>query len=47
MRGLKVAADGIADYVDRVVRRFLAERDAATDETFAQWAHRADEEALQ
>jgi sulfite reductase (ferredoxin) len=47
VRGLKVAADGIADYVDRVVRRFLAERDAAADETFAQWAHRADEEALQ
>ncbi|MEV7827218.1 nitrite/sulfite reductase [Microbacterium enclense] len=47
VRGLKVAADGIADYVDRVVRRFLDERDAAADETFAQWAHRADEEALQ
>lgn len=47
VRGLKVAADGIADYVDRVVRRFLDDRDAAIDETFAQWAHRADEEALQ
>ncbi|MGN7187605.1 nitrite/sulfite reductase [Microbacterium enclense] len=47
VRGLKVAADGIADYVDRVVRRFLDERDAAADETFAQWAHRAEEEALQ
>lgn len=47
VRGLKVAADGIADYVDRVVRRFLDERDEAADETFAQWAHRADEEALQ
>ncbi|WP_285136494.1 nitrite/sulfite reductase [Microbacterium sp. lyk4-40-TSB-66] len=47
VRGLKVAADGIADYVDRVVRRFLDERDVAADETFAQWAHRADEEALQ
>ncbi|MEN2738773.1 nitrite/sulfite reductase [Microbacterium sp. X-17] len=47
VRGLKVAADGIADYTERVVRRFLAERDAATDETFAQWAHRAEEEALQ
>lgn len=47
VRGLKVAADGIADYVDRVVRRFLDERDVAFDETFAQWAHRADEEALQ
>ncbi|MBB3157751.1 sulfite reductase (ferredoxin) [Microbacterium proteolyticum] len=47
VRDLKVAADGIADYVDRVVRRFLDDRDAAVDETFAQWAHRADEEALQ
>ncbi|MDT0116331.1 nitrite/sulfite reductase [Microbacterium sp. PRF11] len=47
VRGLKVAADGIADYVDRVVRRFLDDRDTAADETFAQWAHRADEEALQ
>lgn len=47
VRGLKVAADGIADYVDRVVRRFLDERDVALDETFAQWAHRVDEEALQ
>jgi sulfite reductase (ferredoxin) len=47
VRGLKVSADGIADYTERVVRRFLADRDAATDETFAQWAHRADEEALQ
>ena len=47
VRGLKVAADGSADYVARVVVRFLEDRDAATDETFAQWAHRADEEALQ
>ena len=46
VRGLKVGADGIADYVERVVTRFLDERDAAADETFAQWAHRADEEAL-
>jgi sulfite reductase (ferredoxin) len=47
VRGLKVAADGIADYTERVVRRFLDDRDAAIDETFAQWAHRAEEEALQ
>ncbi|NUT58502.1 MAG: nitrite/sulfite reductase, partial [Agromyces sp.] len=46
VRGLKVSADGIADYVERVVTRFLAERDAAADESFAQWAHRADEESL-
>ncbi|WP_415115201.1 nitrite/sulfite reductase [Microbacterium sp.] len=47
VRGLKVTSEGIADYVERVVRRFLADRDAAADETFAQWAHRATEEALQ
>ncbi|MBF4461213.1 MULTISPECIES: nitrite/sulfite reductase [unclassified Rathayibacter] len=47
VRGLKVTADGLADYVERLVRRFLVERDAASDETFARWAHRADEEALQ
>lgn len=46
VRGLKVAADGIADYVERVVTRFLSDRDSEIDETFAQWAHRADEEAL-
>ncbi|MFC9917090.1 nitrite/sulfite reductase [Agromyces binzhouensis] len=46
VRGLKVTADGIADYVARVVTRFLDERDTDADETFAQWAHRADEEAL-
>jgi sulfite reductase (ferredoxin) len=47
VRGLKVAADGIADYVDRVVNRFLVDRNIDADETFAQWAHRAEEEALQ
>ncbi|WP_313357166.1 nitrite/sulfite reductase [Microbacterium sp.] len=46
VRGLKVPADGIADYAERVIRRYLADRDSA-GETFAQWAHRADEEALQ
>jgi len=46
VRGLKVPADGIADYAERVIRRYLADRDGA-DETFAGWAHRADEEALQ
>ena len=45
VRGLKVTADGIADYVERVVTRYLADRTDA--ETFAEWAHRADEEALQ
>lgn len=46
VRGLKVPADGIADYAERVIRRYLADRDGV-DETFAQWAHRADDEALQ
>ncbi|MBW8761379.1 MAG: nitrite/sulfite reductase [Microbacterium sp.] len=46
VRGLKVPADGIADYAERVIRRYLADRESA-DETFANWAHRADEEALQ
>ena len=42
VRGLKVTAEDLADYVERLVRRFLAAR--TNDETFAQWAHRADEE---
>ncbi|MGN7978673.1 nitrite/sulfite reductase [Microbacterium sp. 22195] len=45
VRGLKVPADGIADYAERVIRRYLADREEG--ESFAQWAHRADEEALQ
>ena len=44
VRGLKVSATGIADYVERLVNRFVEDRDG--DETFATWAHRADEEAL-
>ena len=44
VRGLKVTADDLSAYVERLVRRFLADR--ATDETFATWAHRAEEEAL-
>jgi sulfite reductase (ferredoxin) len=48
VRGLKVTADGVAEYVERVVRRYVADRaDTATGpEPFAAWAHRADEEAL-
>jgi sulfite reductase (ferredoxin) len=45
VRGLKVAAGELPDYVERVVRRFVADRNDA--ETFAQWAHRAEEGALQ
>ncbi|CAN5406978.1 sulfite reductase SirA [soil metagenome] len=44
VRGLKVTADDLSAYVERLVRRFLADRSA--DETFATWAHRAEEEAL-
>jgi len=49
VRGLKVTVDGVAEYVERVVRRYVADRQVRTDrpETFAEWAHRADEEALQ
>ncbi|WP_425954958.1 nitrite/sulfite reductase [Xylanimonas sp. McL0601] len=44
VRGLKVTAEGLADYLEKVVRRFDADHEQG--ETFAQWAHRADEEAL-
>ena len=43
-RGLKVAADGAADYVQRVLRGYLDRRLPA--ETFAAYAARADEEWL-
>jgi sulfite reductase (ferredoxin) len=45
VRGLKVTAADLPDYVERVVRRFVAER--ADGERFAAWAHRAEEGALQ
>jgi sulfite reductase (ferredoxin) len=44
VRGLKVAATEVADYVERVSSRWVAER--APGETFAAWAHRAEEDAL-
>ncbi|HWU47944.1 MAG TPA: nitrite/sulfite reductase [Humibacter sp.] len=44
VRGLKVTAADLTDYVERLVRRFLADRGA--EQTFAEWAHAADEEAL-
>ncbi|GGN37510.1 sulfite reductase [Streptomyces kronopolitis] len=44
VRGLKVTADELPDYVERVLRNFDAQR---TDgERFAQWAARAEEGAL-
>jgi sulfite reductase (ferredoxin) len=44
LRRHKVTADGLADYVERVVRGWLKERDDG--EPFAAWAARADEQAL-
>ncbi|GAA1902718.1 nitrite/sulfite reductase [Streptantibioticus ferralitis] len=44
VRGLKVTAEELPDYVERVLRRFQAER--ADGERFATWAARASEEAL-
>ncbi len=44
VRGLKVTAADLPDYVERVVRRFLSDR--APGERFASWVHRADDEAL-
>ncbi len=43
-RGLKVSAAELPDYVERVVRNFEAGR--GPDETFADWARRADEQVL-
>ncbi len=43
-RGLKVTADGAADYVERILRTYLAER--ADGEKFAVWVRRADEALL-
>jgi sulfite reductase (ferredoxin) len=44
LRGQKVTADELPDYVERVVRRFADERHDG--ERFAQWVARAPEEAL-
>lgn len=44
VRGLKVNATDLPDYVERVTRAFVAAREPG--ESFAQWAHRADEETL-
>ena len=44
VRGLKVAADELAPYVERVVRRYAGTR--AERETFASWAHRVTDEEL-
>lgn len=44
VRGLKVTSAELPDYVERVLKRFQAERE--DDERFATWAARASEEAL-
>ncbi|MGC4997399.1 MULTISPECIES: nitrite/sulfite reductase [unclassified Streptomyces] len=44
VRGLKVTSQELPDYVERVLRRYEAER--ADGERFAAWAARAGEEAL-
>ena len=44
VRGLKVTATDLPDYVERVTRSFVAGREAG--ESFADWSHRVDEEAL-
>ena len=44
VRGLKVTAADLPDYVERVTRAFVAAREPG--ESFAQWAHRAEEGAL-
>ena len=43
-RQLRVTADDVPAYVERLGRRYLDQRDG--EESFAQWARRADEEAL-
>ncbi|MBW3069362.1 nitrite/sulfite reductase [Actinomyces sp. 594] len=44
VRGLKVAATDLTDYIERVVRRYAAAR--APEESFSQWAQRAPQEEL-
>ena len=44
VRGLKITAEEMPAYVERVVRRYAA--DASAGESLAAWAHAADDEAL-
>ena len=44
VRGLKVTASELPDYVERVTRAFVAAREPG--ESFADWAHRAEDGAL-
>ncbi len=45
LRGLKVTSAELADYIERVTRRYDAQRERA--ESFASWVARADEQELQ
>ncbi|MGB3258155.1 MAG: nitrite/sulfite reductase, partial [Ornithinimicrobium sp.] len=44
VRGVKVSADHLPDYVERVVRTWSDQREPG--ESFGTWAHRADEAVL-
>jgi sulfite reductase (ferredoxin) len=44
LRGLKVTAEGLTDYVESLLRNYQADR--AADEEFATWVRRADPELL-
>jgi sulfite reductase (ferredoxin) len=44
IRGLRTTADGLADYIERILRRYQAGR--APGESFGHWARRASEEDL-
>jgi sulfite reductase (ferredoxin) len=43
-RGLKITADGAADYIERLLRTYLDQR--ADGDTFATWVREADEALL-
>jgi sulfite reductase (ferredoxin) len=45
LRGLKVRADDLADYIERVLRNY--EKDRSDGERFATWVRRADESLVQ
>jgi sulfite reductase (ferredoxin) len=44
VKGLRLPADDLPDYVERITNRFIEEREG--DESFSEWALRADESAL-
>ncbi|MCW2545866.1 MAG: sulfite reductase, partial [Mycobacterium sp.] len=45
VRGLKVTAADLPDFVERILRSYQANRDEG--ESFASWSRRADESVLQ